>query len=243
MRMKVVQLFVLVCAAGFLCGCVTPQGRVDPYESVNRRLFVMNRRMDRNILRPVAAAYVETVPGWMRSGLHNLLNTANLPVVFANDVLQARPAAAGETLGRLSVNVVLGLGVYDVARRMDLSGHDNDFGRTLGVWGWSGEPYLMLPLVGPSNPRDAVGFVGDIALDPAIYLQYKYYLWSLVGRKALGLIDLRASMLTTADDLERSSLDYYAATRSLARQYRQHQIEQAGGNPAAGMPESNVNLP
>lgn len=241
---RLVAVFVfLVGGVALLGGCALPSDAVDPYEPFNRRLFVMNRRMDRNVLRPVASAYVETVPAWMRSGLHTLLNTANQPVVFANDVLQARPADAGETLGRLGANLVLGLGVYDAAQKLGLPGHDNDFGRTLGVWGWSGEPYLMLPLVGPSNPRDAVGFVGDIALDPAIYLQYKYYIWSIMGRKALGLVDMRANMLTAADDLERSSLDYYAAMRSLARQYRQHQIEQAGGTPAAGMPEGNVNLP
>ncbi|MGB8602316.1 MAG: VacJ family lipoprotein [Rhizomicrobium sp.] len=248
--MKAVALSVLL-AGGVLAGCATaPDGgdgysSRDPYEDLNRHFFAMNRRMDRTFLRPIAETYVELVPERLRAGLHTLLTTANLPVVFANDMLQARPSAAGETVERLVVNVALGLGVYDTASAFGIAEHDNDFGRTLGVWGWNGEPYLMLPLIGPSNPRDVIGFAGDIVLDPAIYLQYKYFVWSLIGRQGLGLVDMRARNLSTVDAIERSSLDYYATTRSLYRQYRQNQVEQAPDVDAddEAVAEGGVNLP
>lgn len=263
-------VLLIFLTGGSLAGCVsTPQSEIpavpdtvanaddladtlnssDPFEDMNRHFFAMNRRMDRHILRPLAENYVDLVPARLRDGLHRLLTNADLPVVFANDVLQARPGAAGETLGRLVVNVVLGLGVYDTAGELGIPEHDNDFGRTLGVWGWDGEPYLMLPFIGPSNPRDVIGFAGDIALDPAIYLRYKYFVWSLVGRQGVGLLDMRAHNLGTVDAIERTSLDYYATTRSLYRQYRQNQVEQdpelepIPAQEQVDVPEGGVNLP
>jgi phospholipid-binding lipoprotein MlaA len=210
----------LVSVLGLTACAGVPDTISDPYERTNRQVFAMNRRMDRNILKPIAETYVAAIPQPLRIGMHNLLSLADQPKVFANDLLQAGPEAAGKTLLRLIVNATLGVGVCDAASPLGLADHDNDFGKTLAVWGWGDAPYLMVPLIGPSNPRDALGFVGDIVLDPAIWLQYKQYVWWLGGREALEIVDLRANNLTALDDIERTSVDFYAATRSFYRQHR-----------------------
>lgn len=202
----------------------------DPYEAMNRHFYNMNQRMDRNLLRPVAEAYIGYVPSPVRTGVHNLLTLANLPVVFANDVLQARPNAAGQTLTRLVVNVVFGLGVCDAASDFGIPSHGNDFGRTLGVWGWRDPPYLMLPLLGPTSPRDVIGFAGTIALDPAIIVQYPYFAWVLTGRKAAEVVDTRAGLLPFLDKMKAQSMDPYATMRSIYMQHRRQQIRDAGGD-------------
>mgnify|MGYP001275788922 CR=1 FL=1 len=217
-----IEIFAVTLVAGLgLTACVGMTNTTqDPYERTNRQVFAMNRRMDRNILKPIAEAYAAAVPTALRIGMHNLLSLADQPKIFANDLLQADPEAASDTLLRLVVNASLGAGVCDAASPLGLAGHDNDFGRTLAVWGWEDAPYLMVPLIGPSNPRDALGIIGDIALDPAIWLQYKQYVWWLSGRKVLEIVDLRANNLTALDNIERTSVDFYAATRSLYRQHR-----------------------
>jgi phospholipid-binding lipoprotein MlaA len=214
-------LFGGACAAA-------PDTPDDPYEASNRQFFAMNQRMDRNLLRPVAEGYVAVVPAGGRAALHNLLAETHQPVVFANDLLQARPKAAGQALVRFTVNAILGFGgLADPASHLGIAEPSADFGQTLAVWGWRDAPYLMLPLIGPSNPRDALGTLGDIALDPSLYLQYKNYVWWMAGRKALTILDVRANNLEMLDDIERSSIDYYSATRSL---YRQHRAAETGVN-------------
>jgi phospholipid-binding lipoprotein MlaA len=221
----------LVVAALCLAGCaaVPPDEDGpphDPYESTNRELFTLNQRFDSQVLHPVAAAYNDTVPGPVRSGLHNVLTTANLPVVFANDLLQARLADAGETLTRFSVNATFGIaGLNDTASDWGMADHGNDFGQTLAAWGWRQPPYLVVPMIGPSNPRDAIGVAGDIALDPSFIVQYKNYVWWVTARKALTILDFRSRTLELTDEVERNSIDYYAAMRSLYVQHRNSEIE------------------
>lgn len=223
--------FAAVSAAGLVSALLgacagSPDAAYDPYEAANRQAFVMNQRVDRSVLRPLAESYVVAVPEAWRGALHNLLTTANQPVVFANTLLQGRPRAAGETMLRFSVNVGLGFaGMDDIASRLRLPEHRADFGQTLAVWGWSDRPYLMLPLIGPCNPRDAVGYAGDIALDPGFIIQYKHYLWWIGVRKGLDILDARAGALQNLDDIERASIDYYAAVRSFYRQHRASQTE------------------
>lgn len=224
-----IEIFAVTLVFGLgLTACAgAPDTTTDPYERTNRQVFAMNRRMDRNILKPIAEAYVATIPEPIRIGMHNLLSLADQPKVFANDLLQADPKAAGNTLLRLIVNATLGVGVCDSASPLGLADHDNDFGKTLAVWGWENAPYLMVPLIGPSNPRDGIGFIGDITLDPAIWLQYKQYVWWLGGRKALEIVDFRANNLAALDDIERTSVDFYAATRSLYLQHRAAETDEA----------------
>jgi phospholipid-binding lipoprotein MlaA len=198
----------------------------DPYESTNRQIFAFDQMLDRTFLLPTAQRYNDIVPEFGRDRIHNLLDNLDLPVTFANDVLQASPHRAGETLLRFTVNATVGLGgLFDPATTaFHLPNHDEDFGQTLGVWGVGGDPYLMLPVLGPSSPRDVVGRVGDIAADPLTWIHFKQHIWWLGGRTYMKVLDARARNIDTLAGIERESVDFYASTRSLYRQYRASEI-------------------
>jgi len=222
-------LIPVVAAALLVSACAhTPGGTAtdnDPYEATNRDIFAFNMKLDRAVARPVATFYVHAVPAPAREGVHNFLTNINLPVVFANDVLQGDTDRAGQTLGRMTVNTTLGIGgLFDVALRMGIPSHDTDFGITLGTWGLGEGPYLMLPLLGPAPPRDLAGRVVDIFLDPVTYWNFREKIYYDIGLGTLGVVDLRAQNLGTLESIERSSVDYYATTRNLYLQYRAAQI-------------------
>lgn len=193
----------------------------DPLESWNRQVFAMNMTFDHAILKPTAQAYTTVVPEPARTGIHNFLTNFTMPATFANDVLQGEMTLATQSLGRFGLNSTIGLGgLVDVATPAGIPRHDSDFGQTLGVWGVGGDPYLVLPLLGPSDPRDLVGYAADTFSDPLIYLGIRDYAYWSMGRGALAIVDTRARNLTTLDELQQSSVDLYASTRSLYRQYR-----------------------
>ncbi len=219
-------------AAGFLVtGCATmpavdgPQTINDPLEGANRVSFNVSLAFDKGILRPVAIVYRRVVPTPVRNGVRNFLNNLDSPLIFANDVLQGETDRAGTTLIRAGVNTTIGLaGLFDVAGSMGYMRHYEDFGQTLAVYGIGEGPYIFVPLIGPANPRDILGWAVDLAFDPFTYAQWdgKYY-W-LGGKTAVDFTDLRARNIDTLDDLEKSSLDFYASVRSLYRQSRNNEI-------------------
>jgi phospholipid-binding lipoprotein MlaA len=227
--MRVFATLAAIAAGLCLSACSTPSpdalANNDPYEATNREIFDLNQKIDSWTLGPTARAYNENVPQVISESVHNSLTNLNLPVVFANDVLQGEPKRAGQTLSRFTVNSTLGVaGLFDVASRMGIPDHTEDFGQTLAVWGVGEGPYLVLPLLGPAPPRDAVGRVVDVFFDPSIYMRIKQHPWWMMGREYLTLLDLRARNMEALDDLERTSLDFYAGTRSLYRQYRGSEI-------------------
>lgn len=202
----------------------------DPYESFNRKMFAINDALDRNVALPAAKFYVRVVPTPARNGIHNGLENLSSPVTLANDVLQGDPKRAAQTFGRMVVNSSIGLlGLIDVATPMGIPGHTADFGETLAVYGVGEGPYLVLPLLGPSNPRDAAGHFVDIAFDPLTYLGMREKGWWMGGRNLLGLIDDRAGTIDAMASIQRSSVDVYATLRSLYRQHRNAEIH--GGQP------------
>jgi phospholipid-binding lipoprotein MlaA len=211
----------------------------DPLEPTNRVLYNVSDAIDRYTLKPVAQAYVFVFPTPVRTGLHNVLANLSSPVVLANDVAQAKSRRAGDTFMRFLINSSVGvLGVFDVASGWGYKPHDNDFGITLALWGVPDGPYLFLPLLGPSNPRDAVGFGGDIALDPFTYVPRGYGLLTLNwARYGLGIIDARAAVLDDLDKIKASALDPYATIRSLARQHRDAAIAAARGDTRSTPPD------
>jgi phospholipid-binding lipoprotein MlaA len=158
--------------------------------------------------------------------LHDLLVNLDLPITFSNDLLQGEPTRASQTLLRFMVNATVGVGgLFDPATaHFKMPYHAEDFGQTLGVWGVSGDPYLMLPVLGPSSPRDTVGRVGDIAMDPLTWIEFKQHIWWMGGRQYMKVLDARARNIDTLEGLERDSLDFYATTRSAYRQYRANEI-------------------
>jgi phospholipid-binding lipoprotein MlaA len=213
-----------------VAGCASaPAGQTadagDPYEATNRKIFAFDQMLDRAFLLPTARRYNAIVPEFGRDRIHDLLVNLDLPITFSNDLLQGEPTRASQTLMRFMVNATVGVGgLFDPATHFKMPYHSEDFGQTLGVWGVGGDPYLMLPVLGPSSPRDTVGRVGDIAMDPLTWLEFKQHIWWMGGRQYMKVLDARARNIDTLEGLERDSVDFYATTRSAYRQYRANEI-------------------
>jgi phospholipid-binding lipoprotein MlaA len=207
----------------------------DPAEPTNRTIFAANQFVDRNALRPVARAYDDYVPGGVRKGLHNFVANLKEPGIAVNDVLQANFSRAWNTTQRFVINsTVGGAGLFDVASDWDRPRHDADFGQTFGVWGIGPGPSVQLPLLGPSNVRDAVGKAVSFVADPLGFIPGGTMSTIDVAGTGVGAVDGRADLLSVTDKLEQTSVDYYATLRSIEAQRRAALVEEgkAGGEPA-----------
>lgn len=218
----------------------------DPLEPFNRAMFFVNRALDTWFLQPFSEFYRGLVPPPIQRGVTNFLRNLRSPVILANNLLQGEPEEAGNTLTRMLVNTTLGVGgLDDPAKDFGYPFHDEDFGQTLAVWGVGDGPFLMLPLLGPSNPRDASGLAVDSFLIDPIGLMttlgneelqpYQY------ARFGLTVVDARARNTDAINEINRS-LDPYAAMRSFYRQYRAAEIRKRGAAteeeaPSAVLPE------
>ncbi len=211
----------------------------DPLEGLNRAIFAFNEFVYKWALTPAARGYNKVVPEGGRNTVSRFFSNLGAPVVFANDLLQGQFARAGTTAARFVINSTIGmLGFGDPADDMGLKKHSEDFGQTLAVWGLGEGFYLVLPLLGPTNPRDAVGklFV-DNFFDPL-----SYYLnntdrseWGYVRAGASGFITY-ADIVDDMDNLRQTSVDFYGALRSLYRQRRAAEIrnQEEGAVPSLG---------
>jgi phospholipid-binding lipoprotein MlaA len=216
------------------CSTTNPEALAqnDPYEQTNRSVFKMNMAIDNAVAKPVAKFYNHAVPVPVRDSIHNVLTNLDKPVTFGNDVLQGQAVRASETLERFTLNSTLGVaGVFDVATIMGVPDHSEDFGQTLAVWGVGEGPYLVMPFMGPAPPRDLAGDVADIFRDPLTYLKFHGSDTWYAVRSGVGLLDLRARNVETLQQIERTSIDYYATTRSLYRQYRNAEIRNGAPEP------------
>ena len=227
-------------AALFLCavlaGCATAPGtrdseNNDPLEPMNRVVFDMNDAVDTSIFRPVADAYRTVLPKFVRDRIRAFIDNLQEPRIFVNNLLQLRINDAGYTFARFYVNSTLGLaGLFDVASEHELPRQTGDFGQTLAVWGMDSGPYLVLPLFGSSNVRDAFGFTVDLYTTPPAHLiAGSTGTWITVGTYVVSGIDLRSRNIETLDQIKEHALDYYAQFRSIARQYRDGQVRAARG--------------
>ena len=209
----------------------------DPLESMNRVVFSFNQFADGLLFKPLAILYT-MLPTVVQDGIGGMLETMRTPVTLANNLMQGELERAGETVGRFAVNATAGIGgFFDVAAEFGLEGHREDFGQTLAVWGSGEGMYLVLPLFGPSNPRDAIGLGVDTFLDPL-----RYYLDTepLLYRTAVRGIHERASVIDALDEIERTSIDFYATMRSLYRQHRDDVIR--NGDPAPIVPIPGISF-
>ena len=215
-----------------LAACATAPGADprDPFEAQNRQVLAFNEGVDTAVLRPAAEAYREAVPSPVRTGIRNVLNNLNQPVILANNLLQARFLDAGQTLMRFYINTTAGLlGIFDVATPAGATERPADFGQTLASYGLPDGPFLMLPILGPTNLRDAVGQGVDTLANP-VGLAGGYILGTTVngvvgvGRGTLGGLDLRAENIETLDALRADSLDFYARLRSVVQQRRDAEL-------------------
>ena len=199
----------------------------DPLESLNRGIFEFNEGLQDVLLRPIAKFYNANVNLTVRQGISNFLDNLSSPVIFANDLLQGEFERALTTFGRAIINTTIGIvGFADVASKFGLERHDEDFGQTLAVYGMGEGFYLVLPIFGPSSPRDAIGkFVIDPYLDPlGLWLDNtdrQNIEYTLAGAEGLGEY---AGIVDELNQVKKTSVDYYAAVRSLYRQKRKTEI-------------------
>lgn len=216
-----------------LAGCASsPHGDPrDPLETYNRSVTRFNDNVDDAVLKPVATAYQQGVPLLARTGVSNFFANLGDAWSFVNNLLQLRGEGALNSITRLSVNTVFGLGgVFDIASEMGIDRHKQDFGLTLGRWGVPPGPYLVLPILGPSTVRDtialpidwqgnALGDVTPVAARNSLY--------------ALRIVDTRAGFLRAGNVLDSAALDKYSFTRDVFLQIRQQ-----SGEPRAGRAET-----
>jgi phospholipid-binding lipoprotein MlaA len=210
----------------------------DPFENANRAIFDFNEKVDHHVLVPVAKTYRTVLPGPVRDSIRDFLNNLNAPLIFVNDTLQGNFALAKDTFARFVIDSTIGMaGFVDVAGRWGIPYHEQDLGVTFGVWGIAEGPYLVIPILGPSDPRDLGGQVAQGFGDPWNRLAANNnLLWVVFLRGGVAGIDQRSRLIETLADIERTSLDYYATIRSLYRQRREALIhrkhEQLPPNPS-----------
>ncbi len=206
----------------------------DPLEGFNRGVFAFNDAVDTVVLRPTAIVYREVMPDPFKDRIRDFLNNLKTPVILANDLLQGDLDRAETTFRRFFINTIAGLGgIIDVASSVGIQRHSEDFGQTLGTWGAGEGFYLVLPLLGPSSPRDTVGIVVDYFLDPVNYAIAAHGPREAgYARTGADVVDGRYRTLKLTDELRRDSVDYYAKVRSLYRQRREFEIRNGKGVPA-----------
>jgi phospholipid-binding lipoprotein MlaA len=233
------RVLLVAAVGGIAGGCVAdkPNQVFDPFETVNRHVFAFNDAVDTAIVRPVAVVYRDLAPRPAKMVVSNFLSNLTLPLTMVHDLLQGKPDRAQIAFGRFFMNTILGVGgLFDVATPHGLKFHSEDMGQTLAVHGSGAGPYLVLPLLGPSNMRDGIGDVIDWVIDPVNVASripkhggaaFRY------GRTGASVLVRREGLLEPLDALHQS-LDYYAAVRSAYTQKRQIDIADGVDNLGAG---------
>lgn len=198
---------------------------IDPLENYNRTAFKMNTSIDTNVVRPVTVWYITYIPLPFRSVLANFFNNLRDCVTLGNDILQLKGIAIMQTTMRIGLNSTIGLaGILDVATAMGLNMHKNTFGKTMQTYGWKNSSYFVIPLLGPSTIRDALGMIPDVVFNPTWYLINDYYI--SIGLFVVAGIDARSKYLDV-DQLVYTSLDPYVTMRDF---YLQNNGQEASSN-------------
>ncbi|MGI2324058.1 MULTISPECIES: MlaA family lipoprotein [Methylococcus] len=202
----------------------------DPWEEWNRGVQSFNDGLDDYFMKPVAKGYQWATPKFVDKGVTNFFSNVDDVSVIANDLLQFKLLQTGQDLGRFLVNSTIGMaGFIDVADKLDLPKHYEDFDQTLATWGVPSGPYLVLPVIGPGSPRGVVGFAGDTAANPINYITPASIPW---GAGAGRFVDVRADMLSATKIADEASVDRYEFIRNAYFQQRNYLIHD--GNPPLG---------
>jgi phospholipid-binding lipoprotein MlaA len=217
--MHISKLFIIILVIFQISGCAT-QSNKDPLESFNRAVYKFNDVADNSIMKPVSKGYKYIAPTFVVKGVNNFFNNIKDVVTVINELLQGKIEYAAKDTGRILVNSTIGLlGFFDVHSMNGGERRKEDFGQTLGYWGVDQGAYLVLPFIGPSTTRDAVGFVTDtLAFDPISYIN------NVRGRnqvRILQFIDARTELLNASAIMDEASLDPYAFQRDAYLQYRE----------------------
>jgi phospholipid-binding lipoprotein MlaA len=214
-----------------LLGCAAlPPGKRnprDPWERMNRATYRFNDKFDRAIAQPVARGYRKATPHFVQTGVTNFFDNLEYPIVMVNDLLQGQFRPFLSDTGRLLLNSTVGIGgLMDPATNIGLDKNDRDFGQTLGKWGAGTGPYLVIPFLGPSDVRDAVGRVADEYSNPRHYIRNTWVRYGLAGLRA---VDTRARFLDAQGAID-SAYDPYAFLRNVYLQHRDFKVN--GGQSA-----------
>jgi len=195
----------------------------DPFSGYNRVMTHFNDVTFRYLLFPMARGYNYVVPRPVRTGVSNVFRNSTFPIRFANSILQLKFKYASEETARFVINTTLGVfGIFDPATHLlQLKTHNEDLGQTLGRLGIGPGPYIVLPILGPSNLRDVVGTIGDSFLDPINYTNNVSD--NLSFRMAYGTNQASLN-LNQYDTLKSASLDFYSFLRDGYDQRRKRQI-------------------
>ena len=233
-----VRSWVTLCLLAIMAtGCAGTRNPADPWEPVNRTVFAFNEDLDRVAVKPLATAYSEVMPPPVRVGVTNFFGNFRDFTTAVNSFLQLKIPRGFSDTARVLVNSTVGiLGVFDVASRVGLEKHNEDFGQTLGYWGAGTGPYMVLPLFGPSTVRDTVGLVGDYFTDPEFFLINEAPANYIVFTTRL--VNVRANLLQLEGVLNQAALDRYAFVRDAYLQRRFNQVHD--GNPPQVEPEDGA---
>jgi phospholipid-binding lipoprotein MlaA len=198
-------------------------GPNDPWEGFNRGIFWFNERADIYFLRPVAVGWDFVMPDMFQTAIKNIFANARFPVLFLNNLLQAKPIEAGEDLGRFLLNTTVGIGgIWDPAKEFGIVANNEDFGQTLGYWGVPPGPYLVLPLLGPSSPRGAAGLAVDSAVQPPYPYLIAWYISAAIT--ATDFVNTRARYIEEIDESRETALDFYSFQRNAYVSYRENLV-------------------
>ncbi|CAM5792350.1 MlaA family lipoprotein [Rhizobacter fulvus] len=222
-------LTLMVGALLTLGGCATtkslvtdarggPGARLDPWENWNRKVFAFNEGLDERILKPVATGYAKVVPQFVRRSVDNFFANAADAWSAVNNVLQGKAEPAFTDVVRFTTNTVFGFfGVLDIASEFGLEHHYEDFGQTLGRWGFGAGAYIVWPLIGPSTVRETIALPLDRTASPALYISDGSYQFGVVG---LQIINTRARLLGASQVIDDIALDKYTFIRDAYLQRR-----------------------
>lgn len=214
-RRSLFQVAALVAAFACHLPSLAAEAVSDPWESLNRKTFAFNEFLDRNFLTPVAKGYQAVTPEPVDTSVTNFFSNLREVPSFVNHLAQARPKDAAADAGRFIINTTVGiLGLFDVASKLGIEQKNSDFGLTLGRWGMSSGPYLVLPFLGPSTLRDATGQAVDAFSYPVFYLESQ----DEIPLRALEIVDGRADLFETEKLI---TGDRYVFLRNLYVQRRQ----------------------
>ncbi|MCE2690315.1 MAG: VacJ family lipoprotein [Rubrivivax sp.] len=212
--------------------------KADPLEGLNRGVFAFNEAVDRAVLKPLATAYREVLPSPVRTGVDNVFGNVGDAWSAMNHLLQGKVKSALEMTVRVTTNTVFGLGgLFDLASDAGLERHPEDFGQTLGKWGFGPGPYLVLPFYGASSLRDAAGLPLDRQASLPGIVHDETYRWSLT---TLELVHARAGLLSATNLLEQVAFDKYSFVRDSYLARRRSLV--FDGNPPEE-PEEDEPLP
>lgn len=229
------RLKAVVLVLALLTGCASSGNPRDPLEPINRAVYSFNDGFDRAIAKPVAEGYRSVIPEIVRTGIGNFFSNIEDLWIAVNNLLQGKVDMAADDFGRLFLNSTFGfLGLVDFASDVGLEKHNEDFGQTMARWGVGNGPYLVLPFLGPSTVRDALGrLIVDSQADFVVQTDHVPTRNSLF---VLRTVDARADLLDASRVLEEAALDKYNFVRDAFLQRRRNLI--FDGNPPREDPDS-----